>query len=119
MRKAILKNNRVVGFLELEDPTFPGVPIEDRFSAEILSQCVDCDDDDVRTGWIYEDGVFREPDPIPVDPDNPDYVDPEDPEQRTLVDRVDDLEEKSATKDEVQAVWDSMAAAYSEGVNLA
>lgn len=34
-------------------------------------------------------------------------------------DRVTVLEETSATKDEVQAVWDSMAAAYNEGVQSA
>lgn len=34
-------------------------------------------------------------------------------------DRVTVLEETSATKEEVQAVWDSMAAAYSEGVQNA
>lgn len=33
--------------------------------------------------------------------------------------RVSYLEENSASKDDVQAVWDQMATAYSEGVNQA
>lgn len=37
----------------------------------------------------------------------------------TVYERVTTLEENSATKDDVQAVWDSMAAAYTEGVNMA
>lgn len=37
----------------------------------------------------------------------------------TLEERVDALEEDKADKAEVQAVWDQMAAAYSEGVNEA
>ena len=32
---------------------------------------------------------------------------------------VNTLEETSASKDDVQAVWDRMAAAYNEGVNEA
>ena len=40
-------------------------------------------------------------------------------EQGDLESRVTTLEETSASKDDVQAVWDRMAAAYSEGVNEA
>lgn len=40
-------------------------------------------------------------------------------EQRDLESRVTTLEETSASKDDVQAVWDRMAAAYNEGVNEA
>ena len=36
-----------------------------------------------------------------------------------LESRVTTLEETSASKDDVQAVWDRMAAAYNEGVNEA
>lgn len=46
---------------------------------------------------------------------NPDYVEPLPP----IEDRVATLESDKAEKTEVQAVWDSMAAAYSEGVNKA
>lgn len=47
---------------------------------------------------------------------------PEEPEDPTppigdLVQRVTTLEATSATKADVQAVWDEMAAAYTEGVN--
>lgn len=51
-------------------------------------------------------GVIPEPEPEP------------EPEP-TVEDRVTTLEETSATKDDVQAVWDSMAAAYQEGVETA
>lgn len=40
-------------------------------------------------------------------------------EQEDLESRVTTLEETSASKDDVQAVWDRMAAAYNEGVNEA
>lgn len=40
-------------------------------------------------------------------------------EQGGLESRVTTLEETSASKDDVQAVWDRMAAAYNEGVNEA
>ena len=40
-------------------------------------------------------------------------------EQGDLESRVATLEETSASKDDVQAVWDRMAAAYNEGVNEA
>ena len=40
-------------------------------------------------------------------------------EQGDLESRVTALEETSASKDDVQAVWDRMAAAYNEGVNEA
>lgn len=40
-------------------------------------------------------------------------------EQGDLESRVTTLEETSASKDDVQAVWDWMAAAYNEGVNEA
>lgn len=47
---------------------------------------------------------------------------PEEPEDPTppsgdLEQRVTTLEETSATKTDVQAIWDEMAAAYTEGVN--
>lgn len=40
-------------------------------------------------------------------------------EQGDLESRVTTLEETSASKDDVQAVWNRMAAAYNEGVNEA
>lgn len=40
-------------------------------------------------------------------------------EQGDLESRATTLEETSASKDDVQAVWDRMAAAYNEGVNEA
>lgn len=40
-------------------------------------------------------------------------------EQGDLESRVTTLEETSASKDDVQAVWDRMTAAYNEGVNEA
>ena len=48
------------------------------------------------------------PDPEPVEPE---------PDELTA--RVEALEQTAATKDDVNAVWDQMAAAYQEGVGQA
>ena len=57
--------------------------------------------------YLYQDGAYIY-DPLP---------EPEEPEPTaSLESRVTDLEQTSATKDEVQAVWDQMATAYNEGV---
>lgn len=44
---------------------------------------------------------------------------PEPEPEPTLDERVTSLEANNATKDDVQAVWDQMAAAYNEGVQEA
>lgn len=47
------------------NPDFPDVPINERFSREYLSRCIVVDDDaEVQLGWIYEKetGTFNEPD---------------------------------------------------------
>ena len=49
--------------------------------------------------------------------DHPAPEDPEPPIGGNLEQRVTTLEENSVTKADVQAVWDEMAAAYTEGVN--
>lgn len=49
--------------------------------------------------------------------EHPAPEDPEPPIGGNLEQRVTTLEENSATKADVQAVWDEMAAAYTEGVN--
>ena len=49
----------------------------------------------------------------------PEPPEPEPSELDKLKEQVDGLEEDKADKTEVQAVWDQMAAAYSEGVQSA
>ena len=51
--------------------------------------------------------------------EHPAPEDPEPPIGGNLEQRVTTLEETSATKTEVQAIWDEMAAAYTEGVQEA
>ena len=67
------------------------------------------------TEWIesatseeIESWESEHPAPEPVE-------EPDDPTD--LASRVESLEANSATKDDVQSIWDEMAAAYAEGVN--
>ena len=68
-----------------EDPIFPGVPIDQRYSAEFLKQCIAVEDsvaEAIEAGSKYdpESGTFYvpEPPPPPSVEENPDQpVDPE------------------------------------------
>ena len=51
--------------------------------------------------------------------EKPEPPEPEPSELDKLKEQVDGLEQGKADKTDVQAVWDSMAAAYQEGVNQA
>lgn len=42
------------------NPAFPDIPIEQRYPAAFLANCV-YTDDYVEQGYIYEDGHFHEP----------------------------------------------------------
>lgn len=62
-----------------EDPIFPGIPVEQRFSAEFLKQCIAVEDsvaDAIEAGSKYdpESGTFYvpEPPPPPSVEENPD-----------------------------------------------
>ena len=83
------------------------LPPEKWYGAAFAADCHEAPDE-VEQGWRYDESTDtfappKEPEPSP------------EPEP-TLKDRVDALETTKADKDEVQAVWDTMAAAYSEGV---
>ena len=65
------KKNVVAQFIYDDDPIFPGIPINKRYSAEFANHLVPCDDDAVELNWIYENGEFHElipePEPEPSD----------------------------------------------------
>ena len=42
------------------NPAFPDIPIEQRYPASFLANCV-YTEEEVEQGWIYEDGHFHEP----------------------------------------------------------
>ena len=53
-------NGVVVEIIPENNPIFPGIPVEDRYSPEFLKDCVKCDDT-VRQGYLYSNGEFSEP----------------------------------------------------------
>lgn len=51
-------------------PIIPGIPIEQRYTAEFLANCV-YTEEEVEQGWIYEDGHFHEPvEEVPEPPES-------------------------------------------------
>ena len=64
-----------------EDPIFPGIPVEQRYSTELLKQCIAVEDsvaEAIEAGSKYdpESGMFYVPEPPSVE-ENPDQpVDP-------------------------------------------
>lgn len=92
-------DNRVTTLVKETDPDFPNVPVEDRYSADFLSQCVvrteeQVEEQGITTGMVYD-----------ADTDSfSEYISPEhDPEPEPE-------EGYSVTQEEVDA-------AYREGVN--
>ena len=93
-----------------EDPAFPGVPVEERFSADFLAKCVQVGDDTViENGAKYdpESGTFYVPEPPappsvdekPEQPVNPDAGE----SQRTYAEKLANLEnENSKLKSQLQ-----------------
>ena len=79
MKYVRLNNNVVVEIIPEFDPTFPNVPITERYPAEFVKKLVAVDDSvEVRVGMVYnaETGEFSEPEqPKPVTPSEP-TVDP-------------------------------------------
>lgn len=54
--------NIVAEIIPDENPIFPGVPIEDRYTAEFISKLIHVSDDTaVEQNWEYVDGKFVEP----------------------------------------------------------
>ena len=71
-------------------------------------------------GWcdlVIDEETGALTDIIPTE--NPEPPEPEPSELEKLQAKVDGLEQDKADKTDVQAVWDSMAAAYQEGVQSA
>lgn len=98
----LLNNNTVSEIIPDIDPVFPGIPIENRYTAKFVAQLLHVADDvEVKQNWVYdpESGVFSEPpEPEPVEPGEDPGLDDTDPET-------------GATG------WAEMAAAIKEGVN--
>ena len=68
---AYVINNTVRELIPDIDKTFPTVPIEQRYPADVLDKCVHvADDADVRAGMIYnaDTGEFKEPEVVPISP---------------------------------------------------
>lgn len=64
-------NNTVRELIPDVDKAFPGVPIEQRYPADVLDKCVHvADDADVRVGMMYDPdtGEFSEPKVVPISP---------------------------------------------------
>ncbi len=61
MKYILLNESVVTQIIPEEDPFFPGVPIEERYSSEFLSMCVPIKDVEVYPNWIYENGIFVAP----------------------------------------------------------
>lgn len=75
-----LDGNKVGAMIPQEDPTFPGIPIEERYAAEFLAECVVRSEEQVAAegidcGMIYDADTDTfswpelPPEPIP-DPNN-------------------------------------------------
>ena len=88
MKYAFLVNNVVNEIIPDENPAFPGIPITERYSPDILDACIALQDDaQVDEGMIYnpETQTFSappEPEPLPEpEPES-------EPGQPTLTERV-------------------------------
>ena len=74
MKYVRLNNNVVAEIIPEFDPTFPNVPITERYPAELVKKLVAVDDS--VEGYNAETGEFSEPEqPKPVTPSEP-TVDP-------------------------------------------
>lgn len=70
MKYIRLQNNVVCEIIPEIDAIFPEVPIEERYNAEFLANCIQVEDETPPIGYIYEGGVFlapTEPESIPVE----------------------------------------------------
>jgi hypothetical protein len=62
MKYIYLRGNITHEIINDINPTFPDVPIEQRYSVDFLSKCITVEDSvDVPIGYIYENGVFNPP----------------------------------------------------------
>ena len=62
MKYIYLVDNIVHEIIPEENPSFPGIPITDRYTADFLNQCVVVEDDiEVEQNDLYVDGSFVKP----------------------------------------------------------
>ena len=62
MKYVFVQNGVVGAIIPEEDPVFPSMPIQRRYSAEFLSRCVTVESGvAVESGWMYVDGAFIGP----------------------------------------------------------
>lgn len=62
MKYINLINNKVAEIIPEVDERFPGVPINQRYSPEFLSACIQVPENvEVSIGMVYKDGGFSEP----------------------------------------------------------
>lgn len=86
-----LKNNVVTGLIPEDDLLFPGIPIDKRYSAEFLAECIALDDaTGIRTGMLYDADTQTFSEPAPLEPEP---ADPPAPDIETV--RADKLQELS------------------------
>lgn len=75
MQYIYIDRNRVVQeFLPMFDPVFPGVPIEQRYSADFLSHVLEVPDETVvEQSWVYDPqtNTFSEPIVPEIEPEPP------------------------------------------------
>lgn len=65
-----LKNNVVTGLIQEDDLLFPGIPIDKRYSAEFLAECIALDDaTGIRTGMLYDPDTQTFSEPAPLEPE--------------------------------------------------
>lgn len=89
---------RALEILLQEDPLFPNVPLEERYSTEFLSRCLQVPASvDIILGnvWDSESGKFIAP-PEPPTPEPSDEPDPELPPSPTMRERLEAVEAENA-----------------------
>lgn len=66
----LLTNNIVTAIIPNENPVFPGIPIDKRYSAEFLAECIALDDaTGIRTGMLYDADTQTFSEPAPLEPE--------------------------------------------------
>lgn len=66
----LLTNNIVTEIIPNENPVFPGIPIDKRYSAEFLAECIALDDaTGIRTGMLYDADTQTFSEPAPLEPE--------------------------------------------------
>lgn len=81
----LLTNNIVTEIIPNENPVFPGIPIDKRYSAEFLAECIALDDaTGIRTGMLYDADTQTFSEPAPLEPEPAEPSEPAEPEPGEL-----------------------------------